>query len=59
MIIINKVPIPRLTEKDGIEKPFNPESFDINKEQQKLTQTNAKDISSSYCVVGGVEYYKI
>jgi len=29
-------PIPGLTKNDGTEKPFDPESFDITKEQQEV-----------------------
>ncbi|XP_049405043.1 uncharacterized protein LOC125868438 [Solanum stenotomum] len=52
-------PIPGLTNQDGTEKPFDPESFDITKEQQEVIQTNARAISLVYCAVSGAEYDKI
>lgn len=52
-------PIPELTEKDGTEKPFDPESFDITKEQQEVIQTNVRVISLLYCAVSGAEFDKI
>ncbi|XP_049394800.1 uncharacterized protein LOC125859121 [Solanum stenotomum] len=60
-IVIKKgpKPIPGLTDKDGTEKPFNLESFDITKEQQEVIQTNVRAISLLYCAVSGAEYDKI
>lgn len=52
-------PIPRLTEKDGNEKPFDLKSFDITKHKQEVIQTNARVISLLYCAVSGAEYDKI
>ena len=52
-------PIPGLTEKDDTEKPFDPESFDVTKEQQEVIQTNARAISLLYCAVRGAKYDKI
>ncbi|KAH0673702.1 hypothetical protein KY290_025952 [Solanum tuberosum] len=41
-IVIKKrpKPIPRLTGKDAIDKPFDPESFDITKDQQEVRKLN-------------------
>lgn len=52
-------PIPRLTEKDGNENPFDLKSFDITKHKQEVIQTNARVISLLYCAVSGAEYDKI
>ena len=52
-------PIPGLTEKDDTEKPFDPESFDVTKEQQEVIQTNARAISLLYYAVRGAKYDKI
>ena len=52
-------PIQGLIEKDETEKPFDPESFDITREQQEVIQTNARAISLLYFAVSGAEYDKI
>ena len=45
--------------KNGTEKPFDPESFDITKEQQEVIQTNTRAISLLNCPVSEAEYDKI
>jgi len=52
-------PIPGLSGKYGTKKPFDPESFDITKEQQEVIQTNTKVISLLYCAMSATEYDKI
>lgn len=48
-----------MTGKDGTEKSFDFESFDISKEQQNIIQTKARDISLLYVAASGVAYNKI
>jgi len=60
-IVIKKrpKPIPRLTGKDAIDKPFDPESFDITKDQQEVIQINVRAINMLYCEINGAKYDKI
>lgn len=48
-----------MSEEDGIEKSFDPESFDITIDQQVVIQTNTRDMNLLYCVVSGPKYDKI